>query len=307
MTVSDADIDGRLTGGGDDPGAAPRVGDRGQAGARGRRDRADRGRHRRGQGDRGPGAGRPQGRRRLGGHRQGGLHRGQPGAGRRPRLHRREHRARRRASARRSSPPRSTLRPRWSRAPTTSSGSAGCTEIVAPVVDATLTSQIDRGRDRHGGLPRRAPRDVTRSKLERRDPRPVPGPRPAARGLGDLLAGGPQRDARRRDAGCATSSTRPTDDPQGAGTLDADGSRPGPPPRPRRTRRTRSSRPTPACSTRSRARRPTRGPTATDRRQARLLRRRRHPGPGVRRRDLRRRASSRASCWPRSRRRSAGT
>ena len=126
VTVTDADIDARLTEEATTPASrhgwvievAPETSRR--------RHRADRRPGGRGQGQGRDRARRPAGRQGLGGRRQGRLHRRlDRAAGRRPRLDRRKTTARpTRRSSRRSTPPRSTRRPRSSRATTASSASA---------------------------------------------------------------------------------------------------------------------------------------------------------------------------------------
>ena len=75
------------------------------------------------------------------------------------------------------------------------------TEIVAPVVDTTLAGQIADAGIGIDDFRAALGRDVTRTKLERRDPRRAPGPGPAARGVRDLHAGRFQRDGPDRDPG----------------------------------------------------------------------------------------------------------
>ena len=135
------------------------------------------------------------------------------------------------------------------------------TEIVAPVVDATLAGAGPgaTGIELEPTSATALRRDVTRDQAGRRGPRHVPRARPAARGRRDLHAAraraspargrdqGPPHPvlAQRRPAGRGRASAET--DPAWA-EAEAEG----------RRAPTRSSRPTRACSTRSRARRATR-------------------------------------------------
>ena len=104
------------------------------------------------------------------------------------------------------------------------------TEIVAPVDDATLASQVNDAGISLDDFRAALGRDVTRTKLSDAVLAAVPGPGPAARGRRRSSSrsrrpstGSPtaRRRTRPRSAS-ATSSTRPTTTPQPAAPLPAD-------------------------------------------------------------------------------------
>ena len=160
------------------------------------------------------------------------------------------------------------------------------TEIVAPVEDATLASQVSDAGIGMDDFRAALRRDVTRTKLNDAILAPYLAAGAAARGLGDLPRRTARaRPARRRDQGPphpVLAQRRPGE----RGQASPPTTRPGPRRRTRPTPPTRSSRPTPTLFDSIARAESDETSASDDRRQAAVVLHRRRHRRGVRGRDL---------------------